>query len=477
MNRIEVTDSQTLLSEYARTGSEAAFRELVALYLGLVYATALRLVGGDTHLAEDVAQLVFVDLARRAPGLSSGVMLGGWLHARTCNITRPMLRAERRRQSRERQVMSMVQCDPPDSGDDFTHIAPMLDEAITQLGKEDRTAIILRFFERRDFCSIGAALGSSEDAARMRVSRSLDKLQLLLKRRGVSLSAAALGGALSAEAVTAAPAGLAGTLAGLALAQTAPNGGITATLLKIGTMTKLKMSIVSAFVLMSLTTSLVLRRNAQADSSARQQSLREQRDQQAQIKADNERLSNLALSSNRSTSDPRLRELSQLRAEAESLRAQIRDLAALRDQNRALNAAQESRTPFQMREFALAKHRRTETWTQAFLSYARQNQGQLPSAFAQAAPFLPKDSPKETSLSSDQFEILYQGSVDALTDKNVIIFREKNLWKLQNGDGSFKWGRHYGMADGHVDYCSSSDKTPAGSFDSYEKEHLVRPAE
>jgi RNA polymerase sigma factor (sigma-70 family) len=472
-----VTDSQTLLSEYARTGSDAAFRELVARYVGLVYATALRLVAGDAHLAEDVAQLVFVDLAQKARGLTRGVMLGGWLHARTCNIARPMLRAERRRQSRERLVMSLVQCDSPDSGDDLTHIAPMLDEAIMQLGKEDRTAIILRFFERRDFSSIGAALGSSEDAARMRVSRSLDKLHLFLKRRGVSLSVAALAGALSTEAVTAAPAGLAGSLASLVLAQTASTGGIAATLLKIGTMTKLKMGIVSAFVLMSLTTSLVVQRNSQAGSSSRQQSLREQRDQLAQIKADNERLANLTLSSNRSASDPRSPELSQLRAEAESLRAQIRDLAALRDQNRALNAEQESRTPFQIREFALGKHRRTEVWTQAFLKYAHENQGQLPTAFAQAEAFLPKDSPKETSLSSDQFEILYHGSVDALTNKDVIIFREKNLWKLQNGDGSFKWGRHYGLADGHVDYCSSSDKSPTGSFDRYEKEHLVSQGE
>src|SRR5262245_7339405 len=153
-----MNDSQTLLSEYSRTGSESAFRELVERYLGLVYGTALRLVKGDAHLAEDVAQVVFIDLAQKARGLSSGVVLGGWLHARTCHIALPMLRAERRRQYREKQVMSLGQNDCHDSTADLAHIAPILDEAITQLGKEDRTAIILRFFERRDFSSIGAAL-------------------------------------------------------------------------------------------------------------------------------------------------------------------------------------------------------------------------------------------------------------------------------------------------------------------------------
>src|ERR1017187_1497491 len=102
-----MTDSQTLLAEYARDGSESAFRELTARYLGLVYSTALRLLDGDAHLAEDVAQTVFADLARKARSLSSGVMLGGGLHQRAFNVAAPMMRAARRRQSREREAAQM----------------------------------------------------------------------------------------------------------------------------------------------------------------------------------------------------------------------------------------------------------------------------------------------------------------------------------------------------------------------------------
>jgi hypothetical protein len=72
-----MSDSQRLLAEYAVYNSEPAFRELVARYMGLVYSTALRLMDGDAHLAEDIAQMVFVDLARKASGLSSSVQLGG----------------------------------------------------------------------------------------------------------------------------------------------------------------------------------------------------------------------------------------------------------------------------------------------------------------------------------------------------------------------------------------------------------------
>ena len=72
-----MTDSQTLLSLYARTGSESAFRELVSRYLDLVYSTAYRLVGGDAQSAQDVVQTVFVALAQKARSLPKDVMLGG----------------------------------------------------------------------------------------------------------------------------------------------------------------------------------------------------------------------------------------------------------------------------------------------------------------------------------------------------------------------------------------------------------------
>src|SRR5436190_4823520 len=102
-----MTESRQLLPDYARTGSEPAFRELVARYVDLVYSSALRLVDGDAHRAEDVAQTVFADLARLAPKLSPQVMLGGWLHRHTCFVASKVLRGERRRQWRERQAAAM----------------------------------------------------------------------------------------------------------------------------------------------------------------------------------------------------------------------------------------------------------------------------------------------------------------------------------------------------------------------------------
>jgi DNA-directed RNA polymerase specialized sigma24 family protein len=120
-----MTDSQTLLAEYARTGSEAAFQRLVALYLDLVYSVAIRLVGGNPNMAEDVAQTVFIDLARMAKGLSGEVRLGGWLHRHTCFVASKAMRGERRRQTRERQAVEMSTLHDHTEGN-LAWVAPML---------------------------------------------------------------------------------------------------------------------------------------------------------------------------------------------------------------------------------------------------------------------------------------------------------------------------------------------------------------
>ena len=165
-----MTDSQQLLAAYVQSGSEDAFRELLTRYLDLVYSTALRLVDGDTHRAEDVAQTVFVDLTRQARALSAEVMLGGWLHRHTCFVAAKTMRGDRRRQSRERQAVEMNALQDH-SETNFSQVAPLLDEAINELGDADRTAILLRFFEQIHFCR--PSLGSNLNWIRLSLFRAL----------------------------------------------------------------------------------------------------------------------------------------------------------------------------------------------------------------------------------------------------------------------------------------------------------------
>lgn len=72
------TDAE-LLRRYAQKGDEAAFTELVNRYVNLVYATARRETSGDGAAAQDVIQLVFIELARKAARLTQHSALAGWL--------------------------------------------------------------------------------------------------------------------------------------------------------------------------------------------------------------------------------------------------------------------------------------------------------------------------------------------------------------------------------------------------------------
>ena len=215
------TDAQ-LLRDYAEHRNEAAFCELVRRHADVVYASALRQVGSP-DLAQDIAQSVFSDLARKAQPLA-GTLTGessllGWLFRSTRFLALNQLRDDRRRQARERQAMQHF--DPAaETAREWERVQPVLDEAMADLRDEDRDALLLRFFKNRDFRAVGAALGVSDDAAQKRVSRALERLRTQLTSRGVATTAVALATVLSSNAVPLAPASLAATLSSAALAGT-----------------------------------------------------------------------------------------------------------------------------------------------------------------------------------------------------------------------------------------------------------------
>jgi RNA polymerase sigma factor (sigma-70 family) len=285
-----------------------------------------------------VAQTVFINLAKKAASFSSGVSLGGWLHEHTFHVATKAARAEQRRQAREKEAMetSMLQ---EDSGANLAQVGPILDEAIRQLGSEDRMAIVLRFFEQRDFRAVAQALGSSEDAARMRVNRAVEKLHVLLKQRGVTLSAAALATGLLTETVMAVPAGLATTITGTALAGAATSGTALAAL-KVMTMTKLKLGILGILAVAGVSATLIVQHQSVSRLGEENRLLQQQQGQMAQLAIENDRLSNLLAQANSAQALPRdqLRELLRLRGEVGSLRQQSKEFARLQQENRQLRA-------------------------------------------------------------------------------------------------------------------------------------------
>jgi RNA polymerase sigma factor (sigma-70 family) len=314
-------EAQNILAAYAKTGSEAAFQEVVSRYLNLVYSTAVRLVEGDAHLAQDVSQKVFADLARMAGSLGDDAKLGGWLHRHTCFVARKTMRTERRRIARELQAVQMNDVDDH-SDANLAAIAPVLDEAVNELGAKDREAIVLRYFEQRDLSSVGSAIGSNEDAARKRVNRALDKLREMLRRRGVTLSSTALATVLGAQAVTAAPAGLAATIATASLATAAAGGGTALTILHIMSMTKLQGGVIAA-ITVAMSIPIVMQYRANNALQSENTTLRTQVQEIAALTEENRRLSNEVVQA-RQTTQPRsnaeFNELMKLRGQVGVLR-------------------------------------------------------------------------------------------------------------------------------------------------------------
>src|SRR5215203_1906001 len=145
-------DDPTLLRRYATERSEGAFAEFVRRHLPLVYSAAARRLGGDTHRAEDVAQVVFASAARHAHTLSEHPVMTGWLYTATRNAAFDALRVEQRRRVRETEAHVLEGCLADSTpAADWSRLRPALDTAMDELGGQDREAVLLRFFQARAF--------------------------------------------------------------------------------------------------------------------------------------------------------------------------------------------------------------------------------------------------------------------------------------------------------------------------------------
>jgi RNA polymerase sigma factor (sigma-70 family) len=223
-------DDIALLREYVGRDSEEAFAALVARHVNRVYSVALRHTGSP-HSAEEITQAVFVILARKSSRLSKHVILAGWLHETARLTAMTFIRSEIRRGRRELEAHMQTALNENESAV-WTQIAPWLDAALAGLPATDRHAVVLRFFYGQSLREIGTALGGSEDMARMRVSRALEKLQKFFLKRGVSSTTAIIAGAISANSVQIAPAMLTKSAVAVAMAQGATAGSSTLTLIK-----------------------------------------------------------------------------------------------------------------------------------------------------------------------------------------------------------------------------------------------------
>ena len=215
-----MTNDAELLREYVESQSDAAFAELVGRHFNLVYSTAFRMVR-EAALARDISQSVFIQLARKASTVRDGNALPGWLYQVTHCQAANALRAERTRRQREGDAMMQAQLDTNTA---WEYIGSGLEEAMRTLSLAEQNLIVMRFFEEQSWREVGNVLALSEDTVQRRAARALEKLRAHFARRGITATASLIGLTIAANAVQAAPVGLASTVATAALTGAAGSG-------------------------------------------------------------------------------------------------------------------------------------------------------------------------------------------------------------------------------------------------------------
>ena len=328
-----MTSDLELLQDYARNRSEESFTALVNRHLNLVYSAALRQVRSP-QLAEEVAQAVFMDLAQNAGKLRPDTILTAWLYLVTRRTAIDVVRRESRRQLREQIASEMNAMNA--TATDWMHVEPLLDDAMAALEETDRAAVLLRYFENKSLREVGATLGTSDDAAQKRVSRAVERLREFLAKRGIAVGAGGLVAVVSANAVQAAPAGLALTISTAAtLAGASATAAATVTTAKLVAMTTLQKALVAATVTVLAgagiyEASQASRRRGEVASLQQQQA--PLAEQIAALRTENRRLSSQIVSIQEATalSQAQRRELSKLRRETPTAQIDAGELARLK---------------------------------------------------------------------------------------------------------------------------------------------------
>jgi len=350
--------------------------------------------------------------------------------------------------------------------DPWPHIAPLLDDAMAGLSETDRHAVVLRYFDGKSMKEVGAALGGSEDAAKMRVNRAVEKLRKFFAKRGVALPAAALTTAIAAHSVQAAPVGLAAAVTTAALSGTAITTSAIIAATKTIAMTTLQKTLVTVTVAALAGTGIYeARQTAQ---------LREQNQTLQQSQAPlAEQIQQL-----QHERDETARQLTVLRDDNEHMKtfsAQPRRVLQEKARRQPVKADSDPQQPNPLRENLVSQQQMTEQLTlnrasqlaRALISFAEDNQGELPNRLSDMQAYFPNGSDLSTSSSEFEMMVLPGDSTSTPNPEETIILRQKE--PAVTSDGRFS--KAYAFADGH----SQIRFSPTDDFAAYEQNWTTMP--
>jgi RNA polymerase sigma factor (sigma-70 family) len=201
-----LTDGQ-LLRSFLHRRDEAAFEALVRRHGPMVHGVCRRVLR-DSHDAEDAFQAAFLVLLRKASMLATREVVGDWLHGVAYRTALKARAAAAHRRIKERQTPRREAILDEEAQAEWR---PLLDQEIGRLPEKYRTPLVLCDLEGRTRKEAAQQLGWPEGTLSGRLSRARAMLARRLTRRGITLSAGALGIGLAGEVSACLPFSLVGS--------------------------------------------------------------------------------------------------------------------------------------------------------------------------------------------------------------------------------------------------------------------------
>lgn len=486
---MEASD-RDLLTTFARNRDEDAFRELVRRHLRMVFATARRLLN-DSHQAEEIAQTVFQLLAEKAATIDDDQPLAGWLYHTTRHHALHRVRSEGRRRQREQIAAAMNA--PTDSTAPDPDLVNELENAFAELENDERNALVLRFFEDRQLRDVGRELGVSEEAARKRVARALDRLREVFGRKGITATTGAITAALIGQASIGVPSSLGAAitttvLGGAGVAAAASTASMLVTNTTATTMNLLNLKTAAAIIAAAAVTgtSTYLVKESEANRlHAEYQSMKE-----TGAKLADEQQQALATVQLRDDQIEQLKkevaELPRLRGEVDRLNRQLAEMADLRKQNEELkDSIAKAREQFQERQAQVAEsalEQQKEAYKQAgirrlndmrqlglaVIMHADGNGGWYPDT-NEFATMLRDGKVALSGLKPDNIALVFQGRVQDIAEPAKTIVTQQIDYSTYTDQ---KISRAYGFADGHSEIHGATNLQELAAW---ENQHIIPP--
>ena len=171
-------DSEPSIIRRAIAGDESALRALWTRHAPHIDLVVRRLVGGDSDLAADIAQEVWIQIFRALPSYRGDSQFSTWAHRIAVNRTLNALRKTRRIANLETEVFEDSATVEPEG--DRSIVAQSIEEAAAKLSPGARAVFMMHDVEGYTHEEIAEELGITTGGSKSQLFKARGKLRKLL---------------------------------------------------------------------------------------------------------------------------------------------------------------------------------------------------------------------------------------------------------------------------------------------------------